>query len=140
MVRIAFLGCTKLKHSQRCKAGIMYNVSPLFRGIKQYISQFDYDQWFILSAKYGLLNPNVDIDPYDESLYNKSRTEYNQWVKSVTKQLDEIVTEDTVIDFYCGKKYRDGLIPYLTRRGIKYNIPMEGMGIGEQLKFLKEHV
>ena len=140
MVHIALLGCTKLKHNQRCKAGVMYNVSPLFRGIKQYMLQFDYDQWFILSAKYGLLNPDVEIEPYDESLYDKSRIDYNLWVKTVIKQLDEIVTDGDVVTFYCGRKYRDGIIPYLTRKGIEYHIPMEGMGIGQQLKFLKEHV
>jgi len=102
--------------------------------------QFDYDQWFILSAKYGLLNPDVEIEPYDESLYDKSRTEYNLWVKTVIKQLDEVITNDDVVTFYCGKKYRDGLIPYLIHKGIKYHIPLEGMGIGQQLKFLKEHV
>jgi cytoplasmic iron level regulating protein YaaA (DUF328/UPF0246 family) len=140
MVRIALLGCTKLKQKYQCDAGEMYTASPLFRTIKRYISKFDYDQWFILSAKYGLLKPTDEISPYDESLYDKSKTEYNQWVKTVIKQLDEIITEDVVVDFYCGKKYRDGLIPHLTRKGIKYHIPLEGMGIGQQLKFLKEHV
>ena len=43
------------------------------------------------------------------------------------------------IDFYTGIKYRQNLIPALEQKGIDCTVPLQGKGIGEQLKFYKEN-
>jgi hypothetical protein len=42
-------------------------ISPLFRKASRYC-EAQYDAWFILSAKYGLVAPEQVIAPYDCSL------------------------------------------------------------------------
>nr|WP_181741900.1 DUF6884 domain-containing protein [Thermoactinomyces mirandus] len=49
----------------------MYSASTLFR--KAFSCCKDcYDQIYILSAKYGLLKPDEEIESYDVTLYNMS--------------------------------------------------------------------
>jgi hypothetical protein len=60
------------------------------------------------------------------------------WSKEVLNQL--IKYNPQQLDFYAGKKYREYLIPQLETKGIKCVIPLEGKGIGEQLKYYKDQL
>jgi len=60
------VGCGKGKLDHATKARYLYTGS-LFRKANAYCIA-NYDEWFILSAKHGLLDPNDVIDPYDLSL------------------------------------------------------------------------
>ena len=63
--KLAILGCTSRKQSFACSAEEMYSVSPLFRLQVEFVKKH-YDFWLILSAKYGLLQPQDIIEPYNE--------------------------------------------------------------------------
>lgn len=141
MFKIAFVGCSKNKRNEPCMASEMYDKSALFVLCKQYIIQNKYDMWFILSAKYGLLNPETIIEPYDKSLYEMSRLELKKWENNVIEQVRNIiitVDDNIVVDFYCGIIYRKELVKYLHQFGVVVNEPLKGKGIGQQLKYLKE--
>jgi hypothetical protein len=58
MPPIALLSCVKSKRSHRCRAADMY-ISPLFQKMMAYAEGLNPKGIFILSAKYGLLNPNA---------------------------------------------------------------------------------
>ena len=62
MARICFVSCVSLKASVARPASELY-VSPLFRKAKEFASN-NFDQWYILSAEYGLVHPDVIIEPY----------------------------------------------------------------------------
>lgn len=138
MKKIALISCTKLKKDFPCPAGEMYQESQLFKKASQYISQQDYDDWFILSAKYGFLSKDKVIEPYDLTLNNMKSIQRKEWAKEVFEKLIKMNPQQ--IDFYAGKKYREYLIPLLEQNGIKCHVPLEGKGIGRQLGFYKEQL
>jgi hypothetical protein len=106
----------------------------------QDIEQNDYDDWFILSAKHGLLSKEQIIEPYNITLNNMKSYERKVWSLNVLDQLEKRFKGQYTIDFYAGKKYREKLIPELEKKGIECNIPLQGKGIGEQLGFYTTHL
>jgi len=113
----------------------MYQESTLFKKATKYIEQQDYDDWFVLSAKYGLLRQLDVIEPYDRTLNNMKVSERKEWSKLVLRQIEDLGMDRSQMDFYAGSKYREYLIPALEQEGISCNVPLEGKGIGEQLQY-----
>ncbi|NTW88052.1 MAG: hypothetical protein HGB26_02775 [Desulfobulbaceae bacterium] len=133
-MEIVLISCVGLKKSHECKAKDLYD-STWFRYAWQYAQSLNPDKIFILSAKYGLINPEKKIIPYEETLNSKSTRDIRSWAASVLGSLQEAVdvTEDTFI-ILAGEKYRRYLIGHLSN----HVVPMQGLGIGMQLKWLKE--
>lgn len=132
-MKIALVSCSKNKKEITCIAEEMYSESTLFKKATTYLKTQNYDKWFILSAKYGLLEPDEQIEPYDVTLNNMSSPEIKKWAERVNQQLNQykIIT----VDFYAGDRYRKFLIPLLEESGIKCDVPLKGMGIGQQLQY-----
>ena len=137
-MRIALVGCTKSKNKFRCEAQKMYLKSSLFKKEVRYIKHNKYDKWFILSAKYGLLKPDDIIEPYELTLNNFNKKELIKWSKNVWSDLKKQVGQKDEIDFLCGSNYRKYLIDFFNNNSIKYNILLEGLSIGNQLKFYND--
>ncbi|WP_413299667.1 DUF6884 domain-containing protein [Bacillus sp. 1P10SD] len=133
MSKFALISCTKLKKDYPCPAKEMYLESQLFKKAVSYIEKQEYNDWFILSAKYGLVDQETVIEPYDLTLNNMKAVDRKKWSIDVFKQIKELQPHQ--LDLYAGKKYREFLIPLLEMNGIKCKVPLEGLGIGEQLKF-----
>lgn len=134
-MKVAFVSCTKLKEDLPCRAKDMYLKSTLFKKATKYIEANEYDNWFILSAKYGLLKQEDIIEPYDETLNSMKKSGRITWANKVMEQIQDLNINIECIDFYAGQKYREYLIPMLQEKGIQWNVPLEGKGIGEQLAF-----
>lgn len=136
MKKIALLSCVSLKRSYRTQAKDLY-ISPLFLKSLQYARQLNPDAIYILSAKYGLLDLNTEVEPYNVTLLTMSTSEVRTWAEKVLNQLS--ACSDLKIDhfiFLAGLKYRKYLTPHIS----SYEIPLEGMPIGKQLHFLTEMV
>jgi hypothetical protein len=115
-------------------------VSDLFSKSRAYVESRlgPDDSWFILSAKHGLLNPEDITDPYDLSLNSMKAADRRLWAKDVIAQFaGHLVSRDVVI--LAGKKYRERIEPSLRECGVAVSVPMEGLGIGSQLQFLKRN-
>ncbi|MBG9444029.1 DUF6884 domain-containing protein [Cytobacillus firmus] len=138
-MKIALVSCTKVKADYPCSAKEMYQESTLFNKAIKYIEQQDYDKWYVLSAKYGLLRQHDVIEPYDLTLNNMKVSERKKWSELVIKQIEKLGLNITKIDFYAGTKYRDYIIPALEQKEIVCNVPLQGKGIGEQLSFYTTH-
>jgi cytoplasmic iron level regulating protein YaaA (DUF328/UPF0246 family) len=134
MKTVVLISCVSQKLSNRAKAKELY-ISTLFKKNMEYAKSLKPENIFILSAKYGLVKLEEEIDTYDETLNTKGSKEIKLWadkvIKSLSKEID--LDMDRVI-FLAGEKYRKYLLPSIKN----YEIPMEGLGIGEQLKFLTE--
>lgn len=129
---IIFLSCVKTKANHRCKAEDMY-ISPLFRYSLQYAKSLNPRRIFILSAKYGLLELNDIIDPYELTLNHMSEKERKRWAYDVCMELQrKNVDYDEKAVFLCGTNYRK----YLMQKFPNHEVPLEGMGMGKQLRFL----
>lgn len=136
-MKIALISCTKLKENKPCVASNMYLPSHLFKKAKSYVSS-RYNYWYILSAEYGLLRPNDWIHPYDKTLNNMSSDSVKEWSRVVFDDLMRINVSE--IDFYTGERYRKYLIPMLEAEGMKCNIPLKGLGIGQQMQYYNQEM
>jgi len=134
MKRIVLISCVSKKLPYKSKAKDLYT-NPWFKLSYKYAVSLSPDKIFILSAKYGLLNPEQEIEPYNETLNTKSTQEIKDWAQEVIidlkKQTD--LGKDEFI-FLAGTKYRKFLILHIKN----YKIPMQGLTIGRQLSFLKK--
>jgi hypothetical protein len=132
-MKIALISCTKKKKSYPCKAKEMYKPSTLFKKATAYIELEGYDDWYILSAEYGLLTKEAIISPYDVTLNIMKIENRKIWSSKMFNQLKRL--NPTKIDFYAGQKYRQFLIPLLEEQGVICTVPLQGLQIGQQLQF-----
>jgi len=137
--RVGLVGCVKAKADRRLPAGDLY-VSALFRGRRQYVKA-TCDEWWILSAEHGLVNPATLLDPYDTALSRASASERRRWGQIVLSAIDEQVclAPGEVVEVHAGAEYRDyGLVHGLLDRAVSVVNPTAGMGIGRQLAFYQQ--
>jgi hypothetical protein len=137
MARICLISCVSSKADSKKKASELY-LSPLFKGAKEFATR-NFDHWYILSAKYGLVSPDAVIEPYEKTLNKMSRKDRRNWAHNVFKKLKETTKTKDEITFIAGSRYREDLAPLLLERGNKICVPMEGLGIGKQLQWLSKH-
>jgi hypothetical protein len=137
MKKIVLLSCVSKKRQHKTKAGDLYDVSLWFKLALRYARNQNPDAIFILSAKYGLLDLDTEIEPYNITLNRMTSAQRKEWANGVAAQLKEKadVKNDHFI-FLAGQKYRENLVGHIGY----YRIPMVGLGIGKQLQFLKRHL
>lgn len=136
MAKIILISCASKKLPYKAKAKDLY-ISTLFKYNLEYARSMNPDKIFVLSAKYGLVGMEREIEPYDKTLNNKPSKEIRKWADCVIDQMkkEADLKEDEFI-FLTGEKYRKYLLPYIQN----YQIPLEGLKIGEQLQYLKMRV
>lgn len=136
MRRVVLISCTSKKLGTRAQAKDLYT-SPLFRLNFAYANSLRPDAILILSAKYGLVDPEKEIDPYDVTLNDMSPNEIQAWASLVERRLRQYFDfQQNHFIFLAGANYRKHLIPYLS----SYEVPMEGLSIGRQLQYLKRQL
>jgi len=132
--RIVLISCASQKLKKQTKARELY-VSILFKLNLKYAEKLTPDHIFILSAKYGLVTLDQEIEPYDQTLNMMSSSEVKKWANQILDQLREYCsTEETEFVFLAGERYRKHLLPHLKN----IQIPLQGLGIGKQIHKLKK--
>jgi len=130
--RIFLLPCAKRKKPFRTRAADLYD-SALFRKMLHYAERHSPDAVLVLSARHGLLELDDLIDPYEQTLNAMPVREVKAWTERVLRQLRERADlERDHFTILAGEKYRRYLLPHLRHSCI----PMEGLSIGRQLRFL----
>jgi hypothetical protein len=137
MTRIGLVACTSLKLDRKASAEELY-ASPLFTKSRDWVKR-NCDCWYILSPKYGLLEPDQEIEPYDATLTEMSVAERKQWGLHVLRDLRQHIKSGDEVIFLAGKKYREYLEKPLSDEGCVVNVPLEGLRIGEQLQWLSRN-
>ena len=134
MKTIVLLSCVKKKRSHKAPAEDLY-VSSLFRLCLAYAKSLKPDAIYILSAKYGLVPLERQIEPYEVTLNAMPDREVRVWADRVLDQLHAVADlgHDRFV-FLAGNKYRKYLVPHLRL----FEIPLAGLPIGRQLRQLKE--
>ncbi len=110
--------------------------SPLFDGLSYY-ARTRTSEWFILSAKYGLIEPRTVIEPYELTLLNQHSDERRAWAEGVYSVLERHLSAGDRVVFLAGEAYREFLDARLQRSGILTTAPLSSMGIGKQVAWLK---
>ncbi len=120
------------KVNHNAKAKDLYK-SPLFVGNLKYARSLNPDSIYILSAKYGLLELDKEVEPYNTTLKDMPLAQVKVWADKVVKQLKEQANlESDHFVFLAGERYRKYIAPYLA----SYEAPLQGMRIGKQLQYL----
>jgi hypothetical protein len=111
------------------EAGNIYQ-SDLFQKSKEWAER-EGDAWAILSAKHGVLSPTEVIQEYDVTLNEMPAAKRREWCDMVREQLAPWKPERIVV--LAGNRYCEWITDeWMTER------PMEGLGIGQQLAWLKK--
>lgn len=135
MTKIALIGCTSRKQDYKCPAIEMYTKSNYFNLKLDYCKKINVDKIYILSAKYGLLEPEEIIEPYNVHLKETSKDYRLTWSENVLKDLkDKTDLESDEFIILAGNDYMKYLLEHIPNH---YN-PVKGLGIGQQMKFFKE--
>jgi hypothetical protein len=136
--RIGLVGCVKVKATEPRAAQHLY-MSTLFRGRRSFV-EASCCEWWVLSAKHGLVHPEETLGPYDVTLKAKSGAARREWSAQVLDAIDRRIrpAAGDVFEIHAGSEYREfGLILGLESRGCLVEVPTAGMGIGRQLQFYK---
>jgi len=133
MKTLCLVSCVSKKNNGILPAKDLY-CSTWFNKAKKRAEQ--YDNWLILSAKYGLIIPNQRISKYNLTLNQMTEKQRQIWSIKIYHQLKNHLKNIDNIIFFAGVNYRKYLAPQLIKDGYKVDIPMKGLGIGKQMQWL----
>ena len=136
LITLGLLACVKSKKEGFHKARDLYESNLFKLGVK-YLD-LKTDDWYILSAKYGLVHQNQHIKNYNESLNSKNKIQRLAWSKNVWYQLLPKLKNVKIIILIEGTNYRKDLTERIDQAGIPCWVPLASMGIGNQMQWLKE--
>jgi hypothetical protein len=138
---IGLVSCVKTKRDEPTTPKNLYT-SDYFEKMRAYAEQH-HDDWWILSAKHGLLDPDGDpVEPYDETLSGARKAAKQEWSEIVAGQLEEedLLSNDVTLVLHAGKDYYEELLPLVEESEVTIEIPTEGMYIGERLSWYNEKI
>jgi hypothetical protein len=141
MTEIGLISCVKTKQDKPTTPRELYT-SPYFKKMKAYAKQY-HDDWWILSAKHGLLDPDGDpIEPYDETLSGARVAKRREWAEKLADQMEQegLLSDDITLVLHAGKDYYKELLPLIEDTGVSVEIPTEGLGIGEKQGWYKKRL
>ena len=138
---IGLVSCIKTKREEPATPKDLYT-SDYFQKMRAY-AETHHDEWWILSAKHGLLAPDgPPIEPYDETLTTASKAQQRTWAQQVASQLADkgLLTDGTTLVFHAGRDYYEELLPLIENRNVTIQIPTEGLRIGKKKAWYKNHL
>ena len=141
-MRVGLVSCTKRKREEPSQPAELYMESPYFRKMREY-SEENHDRWYILSAKYGLLEPDGEpVEPYNDTLRDATVDEKREWAERVFEQLQKrnLLGEDTTLIIHAGKDYYGELLPLLEETDATVQVPTEGLRIGEKMAWYNQRI
>lgn len=134
---VFLVSCVKSKQDHATPAKEMY-ISNLFRSARGFV-QSRKCNWFILSAKYGLLQPDQVIEPYELTLKGMPIAERRNWANRVIKTAEKGIVDPSRIVFLAGQQYREFLLPYYQSIGVETCAPMARLSLGNQPGWLQRN-
>lgn len=133
---VGLVGCVKSKRSEPSPAKDLYD-SALSRGQRSAVEGVC-DEWFILSALHGLLDPDAVIAPYEVTLNGARRQRKREWSQRVLGQMDRMLGPVDAIRFVIHAwqdYYAYGLLEGLRERGAAVDLPTQGLRLGRKLAY-----
>ena len=129
---IALVACAKQKEAYPCPASKLYAPSTLFSLSYRYAKTCA-ERVYILSAKYGLVEEDAVIEPYDETLDDLPAEARRAWANRVLGQLEQVC--DTQADHFiilAGREYYEYLLPGLKN----VTLPLGNLPLGKRIELL----
>lgn len=135
---VCLVAGTRTKRDTAARAEKLYE-SALFRKSRRY-ARARCDRWYILSARYGLVEPGRRVEPYDITPEGLSETALRAWSLLALHALLDRTEPGDSITILAGDDFREFLEPELESRGYDVSVPLAGRRIGEQLQWLEERI
>ena len=134
IIKIALIACVKTKSPLPAPARVLYT-SQLFKKSVEW-AEINCDDWFVLSAKYGLVSPNTRLRPYDKTLKSATKRHKVVWAKKVFTQIKEkgLLPKKVQFCWLAGRDYKEPLATLL--REFSQADPMEGLDYFKRLSWL----
>lgn len=129
MTDAILISCTAAKREHEAPARMLYDESAYFRKMRAW-AESRVGEWFILSGKHGLVDPDEPIAPYDERGLSEAQAE------ETARALDERAISRVYV--CAGRDYLNTLTPALEAVWIDVIDPFAGMRIGERMNKLDE--
>lgn len=130
--KIALVACVKQKKQGRHPAQELFT-SAWFVKAKEYIDNVDFDDWYILSAKYHLVSPDDMLEYYSEHLNQYPKEELEAWAQKTAGQIEAKNLSKELLYIIGSEKYR-AIKSYLPEAEIIE--PLKGMGISQQMSWM----
>lgn len=132
-MKIALISCAKNKKNYPCPGKEMFTPSELFSLSYEYASRVT-DKAYILSTKYGLLDENIIIEPYERTLFGKPDELKRNFADSVLKQMKKVLKlEEDEFIILASSDFYHYLLPALTH----YQLPFGNRTYEEKIQYLK---
>lgn len=141
-MEIGLVSCTKSKRDHAAKPADLYMESAFFSKAREYVER-NHDDWYILSAKHHLLEPEgPPIEPYDDTLSGAPVGAKRDWAKTVHGQLQDeaLLIGGNELVFHAGRDYYDELLPLLQDEPVETSTPTDGLRYGETLSWYNNHL
>ena len=141
-MKVGIVACSASKINRPALVRELYAKSALFRYALNYCEKH-YEKTYVVSAKYGLLELDQTIKPYNTTLNLMRAYEIREWASKTAEQIKAAIPIGSEIYFHAGAKYCV-ISQYLLPEGDEkaaFTIfePMKEVGgIGKQLKFYKD--
>jgi len=129
------ISCSKSKLATEALARELYT-GHLFQKAVAWAEHHRY-RWFIISALHGLVTPDQTLQPYNFTIKELRKPERESWAyRAISCQLSKYAPSGSHAFLIMPEPYRRHIQTTLRERGITYENPVEGMGIGQQMKWL----
>lgn len=135
MKNVFIIACCYKKLDKKAEAKDLY-ISNLFKASRSLAESYPVSEWWIVSAKYGLVHPNQVIEPYDLGLGSMAKKDRERWGAYVRRDIVRRVKNPGKIVLLCGEDYTRHIIDGAKVLTKKVYVPLKGLALGEQVKWL----
>jgi len=134
-ITLVLISCSKTKLATKAQARELYT-GQLFKKAVAWAERHGYP-WFIISALYGFVTPDQELQPYNFTLQELRTRERESWAhRAIAGDLAKYASTGSHAFLIMPELYRRHIQTTLRERGITYQNPVEGMAIGQQMKWL----
>jgi len=133
-IHVTLIACSANKLAHPAPAKELYT-GQLFQKARV-LTENCSDQYFILSALHGLLNPEKIIAPYNYTLKNLNQRERNGWGDRIVRDTLWRIPANSRITLLAGNDYCNPIEAKLRQKGFYVTRPLKGLPIGKQLQTL----
>lgn len=131
-MELYLIGCGRKKRSHLCRAADMYTGS-LFRTTWAYAE--GRGERKIISARYGLVEPDQLVSPYDQTIRNDCDS-HNLALQVIASLLSRLPYPQRVVILASEPYYRH-IVPELRAAGMEVETPLHGLTMGQRMHFLR---
>ena len=117
---IAILGCKASKQDYECPADEMYSKSWIYRAQRDFVKRV-YNDYFILSTEYGVIEPTRVIKPYNTTFYDSMDIKTAPQIskeqeEKILKQSANVINKiEGQVDLHMSTTYYKKLTKYLIK-------------------------